>query len=74
MFDIHCPVCDRRYLMSESSIQHLHNTEDGPVAHLSCYAGHQLVRYFRADVSRTEPAPVLGNAAVALVDAAKTAA
>lgn len=70
MFDIHCPVCDRRYLMSESSIQHLYNAEDGPVAHLNCYAGHQLVRYFRADVNRTEAAPVLGKAAVTLIGAA----
>ncbi len=54
MFDIHCPVCDRRYLMGESSIESLSNTEDGPVAHLKCYSGHPLVRYFRAGVSRTE--------------------
>ena len=58
MFDIHCPLCNKRYLMSESSIQHMTNTKDGPVAHLTCYHGHRLVRYFRADVSRTELEPV----------------
>lgn len=54
MFDIHCPVCDRRYLMGESSIELLTNSDEGPVAHLKCYSGHQLIRYFRAGASRTE--------------------
>lgn len=53
MFDIHCPVCQRRSLMSESSIDSLRNTHEGPVASLTCYAGHQLNHYFRRTVNRT---------------------
>ncbi len=40
--------------MGESSIELFRNTVEGPVAHLNCYAGHPLIRYFRAGVSRTE--------------------
>lgn len=47
MFDVHCPVCDQRYLVGSRSITSFHNTSDGPIAYLACPAGHHLVRYFR---------------------------
>lgn len=53
MFDIHCPACQRRYLMSESSVDSLRNTHEGPVASLSCYHGHHLNHYFRRTTNRT---------------------
>ncbi len=53
MFDIHCPACQRRYLMSESSIDSFRNTHEGPMASLVCYHGHHLNHYFRRTVNRT---------------------
>ncbi len=53
MFDIHCPACQRRYLMSESSIDSLRNTHEGPMASLVCYHGHHLNHYFRRTTNRT---------------------
>jgi hypothetical protein len=58
MFDIHCHICDLRYLVGSSSINSLHNTSDGPVAYVECPKGHSLARYFhdaRAEVISAEP-------------------
>lgn len=47
MYDIHCPTCDKRYLIGSRSITSFHNTSDGPIAYVTCPAGHHLVRWFR---------------------------
>lgn len=51
MFDIQCPTCDRRYLVGTRSIRSFHNTADGPVAHVRCPHGHDVVRAFRIDAA-----------------------
>lgn len=56
MFDVHCSICDRRFLLGTRSIEAFHNTADGPVAVVRCPAGHELVRSFRD--GRTVPAIV----------------
>ena len=47
MFDVHCQICDRRYLVGPHSIASFHNTSDGPVVYVTCPEGHTMVRYFR---------------------------
>lgn len=46
-FDVHCHVCDARYLIQSSGIQSLHNTSEGPIAYAQCPHGHRLIRRFR---------------------------
>ncbi len=55
MFDIHCHVCDRRYLVGSRSIQSFHNTSEGPVAYVRCPHGHHLVRSFGGARPATQP-------------------
>ena len=66
MFDIHCHVCQQRYLVGTRSITSLHDTSNGPVAYVRCPAGHHVVHEFRAGA--TEPRPSTDGAVV--VDAA----
>jgi len=70
MFDIHCHVCDRRYLVGTRSITSFHNTSQGPIAYVHCPQGHALVRSFRD--ARTRPAATMtaGPATAGLVDGA----
>lgn len=56
MYDIHCPHCEARWLVSSRAIRSMHNTSDGPLAYVECPKGHLLMRYFRD--ARTESAPV----------------
>jgi len=69
MFDLHCQVCDRRYLVDTSSLISLHNTSDGPVVHARCPHGHRNAVHFHArrplvagDVDRGTPRRTLGPA------------
>ena len=57
MFDVHCRLCDRRYLVGTRSIASFHNTSDGPIAYVRCPEGHLLVRHFRRNVT-TPPTAV----------------
>ncbi len=47
MFDVHCHICDRRFLVGTRSIVSFHNTSEGPVAYVRCPDGHTLVRWFQ---------------------------
>jgi hypothetical protein len=53
MFDIHCHICNCRYLVGTRSITSFHNTSEGPVAYVRCPRGHTLLRSFRD--ARTHP-------------------
>lgn len=57
MYDIHCPICSKRYLIGTRSINSFHNTSDGPIAYVSCPAGHHLVRSFRGRSATAEADP-----------------
>ncbi len=61
MFDIHCHLCDERYLVGSRSIGSFHNTSEGPIAYVTCPEGHHLVRYFHNDT--TAPATAATDAA-----------
>jgi len=63
MFDIHCHLCNRRYLVGSRSIDSFHNTSDGPIAYVRCPQGHRLVRSFAAPRATTRPAAETANAA-----------
>ncbi|MGI9616141.1 MAG: hypothetical protein ACR2QO_24720 [Acidimicrobiales bacterium] len=49
MIHVHCPHCSIRYFVGTGSISMLHNTEDGPVAEITCPVGHELIHRFRTD-------------------------
>jgi hypothetical protein len=53
MFNLHCHICQRQYLVGSRSISSFHNTSDGPIAYARCPRGHVLFRSFRDD--RTQP-------------------
>lgn len=40
MFDLHCEICDRTYLMGPRSLRRFENTEEGPVGEAACPHGH----------------------------------
>lgn len=49
MFDIYCPHCKSRYLLSTADIISTHRTSNGPIAYVHCPHGHHLVREFRTN-------------------------
>ncbi len=51
MIHLHCPVCSIRYFVGTGSITMLHDTDDGPVAELSCPEGHTLLHRFRTSTT-----------------------
>ena len=51
MIHLHCPICSIRYFVGTGSISVLHNTDDGPVAEMTCPAGHSLIHRFRPAVT-----------------------
>ena len=53
MFDIHCPHCNNRQLLSTAQIISTHHTSNGPVAYVRCLHGHRLVKEFRSGTTRT---------------------
>lgn len=62
MFDIHCHICEERYLVESHSITSFHNTSEGPVAYVTCPEGHRLVRYFRIGAADEVGVPALQEA------------
>lgn len=40
MLQIHCPVCNHRYMVGTSSIVSMHNTSEGVLAYVRCPEGH----------------------------------
>lgn len=48
MIHVHCPACSIWYFVGTGSIAMLHNTDNGPVAEMSCPEGHHLLHRFRS--------------------------
>ena len=53
MFDIYCPHCELRHLLSTTQIISTHRTADGPIAYVHCPQGHLLIKEFRANRTHT---------------------
>lgn len=43
MLHIHCPQCDRRYLVGTRSIRSMHNTSEGVIVYVRCPEGHLTI-------------------------------
>lgn len=43
MLQIHCPQCERRYLVGTRSIRSMHNTSEGVVVYVRCPEGHLTI-------------------------------
>ncbi len=43
MLQIHCPDCDRQYLVGTRSILSIHNTSEGVIAYVRCPEGHTTI-------------------------------
>jgi hypothetical protein len=53
MFLIHCPDCPSRHLMGSRSIRQLLNSDEGPIALVTCPLGHDLILRFRDGSARS---------------------
>ncbi len=53
MFDLHCPQCDRTYLMDIAEMTSLRNTDHGLIATARCPLGHDVEHHFHAQLATT---------------------
>ena len=43
MNSLYCHHCGTHHLIGASAIRSIHNTEDGPIAYVTCPVGHTVV-------------------------------
>jgi len=63
MYVITCSLCGGRHLVGPRSILDFANTDDGPVALITCPAGHVVRHHFRTGTSEVLVSAVEGGLA-----------